>query len=425
MGKTIDLSPSDEQQKALLAGLYLTGQRDEAGRPVTREAYDRQMLELEELAKACGLRVVGICIQSASEITQKTFLGSGKVDEIRLMIEETDADIVLFNESLSPMQVRNLEKAWDTEVLDRTGIILQIFSRRARTREARLQVECARLKYMLPRLAGLRVGLSRQGGGSGRLSNKGAGEEQLELDRRHIEHRIAELERQLKGVSRERAAQRSQRLSENICRVALVGYTNAGKSTLMNALLSRSAPSSRKKGSRSAAPGGREVFTEDMVFATLDTTVRRIQIWPHAAFLLSDTVGCISQLPLELVSAFHSTLEEAALADLLLLVADCSDPDYPHQLEVAARTLKEIGAGEIPVITVLNKADLAEQDEYESAVPRDWPCIRRDPVNGDRIYLSAKKKEGLDDLLLLLDPYIGTVVPSYAEYDGGLEPPQP
>ena len=179
MGKTIDLSPSDEQQKALLAGLYLTGQRDEAGRPVTREAYDRQMLELEELAKACGLRVVGICIQSASEITQKTFLGSGKVDEIRLMIEETDADIVLFNESLSPMQVRNLEKAWDTEVLDRTGIILQIFSRRARTREARLQVECARLKYMLPRLAGLRVGLSRQGGGSGRLSNKGAGEEQI------------------------------------------------------------------------------------------------------------------------------------------------------------------------------------------------------------------------------------------------------
>ena len=228
MGKTIDLSPSDEQQKALLAGLYLTGQRDEAGRPVTREAYDRQMLELEELAKACGLRVVGICIQSAPEVTQKTFLGSGKVDEIRLMIEETDADIVLFNESLSPMQVRNLEKAWDTEVLDRTGIILQIFSRRARTREARLQVECARLKYMLPRLAGLRVGLSRQGGGSGRLSNKGAGEEQLELDRRHIEHRIAELERQLKGVSRERAAQRSQRLSENICRVALVGYTNAG-----------------------------------------------------------------------------------------------------------------------------------------------------------------------------------------------------
>ena len=414
MSKMINLRNTDEQQKALLAGLFVTGQRDEAGRPVTREAYDRQMQELEELTKACGLTVAGLCIQSAPEITQRTLIGSGKVDEIKLMIEETDADIVIFNETLSPMQVRNLEKEWDTEVLDRTGIILQIFSRRARTREARLQVESARLKYMLPRLSGMRVGLSRQGGGSGRLSNKGAGEEQLELDRRHIEHRIAELDRQLKAVGREREAQRSQRLNENICKVALVGYTNAGKSSLMNALLSRSAPSSRKKGSRSAAPGGREVYTEDMVFATLDTTVRRIQIWPHAPFLLSDTVGFISQLPHELVSAFHSTLEEAALADLLLLVVDCSDPDYPHHLEVAAQTLSEIGAGEIPMITVLNKADLAEELHEEGVVPRNWPCIRRDPILGDRIYLSAKKKEGLDDLLLLLDPYIGTEMPDYA-----------
>ena len=195
------------------------------------------MAELRGLAEACGLKAVSVLVQNAPAVTHATYIGSGKVLELKKEVEEFDADIVLFNEALTPMQTRNLEKVLDTEVLDRTGLILQIFALRARTREAKLQVESAQLQYMLPRLAGMRTNLSRQGGGSGRLSNKGAGEQKLELDRRRIEHRIAELRRELDVVSRERATQRNRRMRTGMTRVALVGYTNAGKSTVMNALL--------------------------------------------------------------------------------------------------------------------------------------------------------------------------------------------
>ena len=378
--------PAEKGSRAILAGCN-TG--TDAGK------YARAMAELRGLAEACGLKAVSVLVQNAPTVTHATYIGSGKVLELKKEVEEFDADIVLFNEALTPMQTRNLEKVLDTEVLDRTGLILQIFALRARTREAKLQVESAQLQYMLPRLAGMRTNLSRQGGGSGRLSNKGAGEQKLELDRRRIEHRIAELRRELDVVSRERATQRNRRMRTGMTRVALVGYTNAGKSTVMNALLKYCAgtsgsgtgsfsPADRsplsgslkntdpagesfsdsaargsfKDPSNISAPisrdrmsspdtaeqaGGKTVFEADMLFATLDTSVRRIDAPGHIPFLLSDTVGFVSDLPHALVKAFRSTLDEVCCADLLLEVVDFSDPDYRRQIEVTARTLEEEG----------------------------------------------------------------------------------
>jgi len=367
--------PAQEKPRAVLAGLCVTSPGG-----VTRERYELSMEELRQLAKSCGLEIASVVVQHAPGITHSTFFGSGKVSELKNEIAAVNADIVVVNESLTPMQVRNLEEALDTEVLDRTGIILQIFSERARTREARLQVMTARLQYMLPRLAGMRRNLSRQGGGSGRLSNKGAGEEKLELDRRLIEHRIEEARKQLKSIEQERRTQRSRRLSSGLPRISLVGYTNAGKSTLMNTLISMYGGQADQK----------KVFEEDMLFATLDTSVRRIDPPGRGAFLLSDTVGFISDLPTSLIKAFHSTLEEAACADLLLEVVDYSDPSHEMQMQVTTDTLREIGAGNVPVIYVFNKADRT-------------PEVRLPQVHDDRIYMSAKLGTGIDELLALIE----------------------
>ncbi len=364
--------PAEERKRAVLAGLN-TGRN--------RAEYDASMRELRALAEALGLVPAATMVQSAAAITQKTYIGSGKVQELLLLIEDCGADVVIFNEQLTPMQVRNLEDVLDTEVLDRTGIILQIFSERARTREARLQVASARLSYLLPRLAGMRKNLSRQGGGSGRLSNKGAGEEQLELDRRHIERQLSEIRRQLEAIDRERSTQRAMRLRSGLPRVSLVGYTNAGKSTLLNALLALSPGADAEK---------KQVLEKDMLFATLDTQVRKISVPGHTTFLLSDTVGFLSDLPHALVKAFRSTLEEAKYADLLLEVVDSADPASDLQIQVTQRTLSEIGAGNIPVLFVLNKADRL-------------PDITIPSAHGDRIYLSAKTGEGLSDLLDRID----------------------
>ena len=370
---------SEESSRAILAGCCTD---------LSPEKHARAMSELRGLAEACGLLVVSVLVQNAPQITHATYLGSGKVIELKHEIEAHDADIVLFNEALTPMQMRNLEKELDTEVLDRTGLILQIFASRARTREAKLQVESARLQYMLPRLIGMRASLSRQGGGSGRLSNKGAGEQKLELDRRRIEKRIAELRRELEIVERERSTQRSRRLRIGLTRVALVGYTNAGKSTIMNALL---------KGSQDK---GKEVLEADMLFATLDTSVRRIEAPGHIPFLLSDTVGFVSDLPHALVKAFRSTLDEVRYADLLLEVVDFSDPDYREQIEVTAKTLEEIGADHIPVVYLYNKTDLVLTGEGEKSrpIPNDIPFRR-----GETLYLAAGKGIGIPEILDLID----------------------
>ena len=444
----------DSESRAILAGCCVD---------LAPEKHARAMSELKGLADACGLTVVSMVVQNAAQITHATYMGSGKVLELKREIEELDADIVIFNEALTPMQMRNLEKELDTEVLDRTGLILQIFSSRARTREAKLQVESARLQYMLPRLVGMRASLSRQGGGSGRLSNKGAGEQKLELDRRRIEKRIAELRRELEIVERERTTQRNRRLRTGLTRVALVGYTNAGKSTVMNALLNHcgtkgmygtvtmkasdaftapdsgntdSVPGNFRSGrdsNRSAADSdftdSKQVFEADMLFATLDTSVRRIDAPGHVPFLLSDTVGFVSELPHALVKAFRSTLDEVLYADLLLEVVDFSDPDYRDQIEVTAKTLEEIGAGNIPLVYLYNKTDLAMAREAqaglpgtgqkpgksilsaeETTAPEYRPSAKSRPIpvqipfrRGDTLYLAAGKGIGIPEILSLID----------------------
>ena len=434
MANITKLKDTDVKSRAILAGVNTE---------LSQESYRRSMQELKGLAQACDLEVVSMVVQNAAEITHRTYMGSGKVEELKEEIRLLDADVVIFNESLSPLQVRNLEKELDTEVLDKTGIILQIFSQRARTREARLQVETARLKYLLPRLAGMHAELSRQGGGSGRLSNKGAGEQKLELDRRRIEHRISQMEKELRVVDRERETQRSRRLQSGIARVALVGYTNAGKSTMMNTLLGL-------YGGDGA--DSKKVLEKDMLFATLDTSVRRIDAPGHLPFLLSDTVGFISDLPHSLVKAFRSTLEEVCQADLLLEIIDFSDPDCQSQVEVTARTLQEIGAGHIPLLYVYNKCDLALEEEKEEAeekvislesvrwgrnsraavrmqdplshaplepsslkrnMPSEIPFVQ-DTTDPAAIYMAAKKGIGMEELLTLIDHTLGQ---GHSEFD--------
>ncbi len=365
--------------KAILVGLS-TSDRDTG-------SFDRSMSELSALTKACDLEPAMTITQTLPHPDHATFIGSGKVDELKNLISMLDADIIIFGDTLSPIQLRNLERILDTEVIDRTGLILQIFAKRARTREARMQVEYAQLQFMLPRLAGMRTELSRQGGGSGRLSNKGAGEKKLELDRRRIEQRCAELRRELETIERERDTQRSKRMNSDIPRISLVGYTNAGKSTLLNSFLDASHIEEKEN---------KKVMQKDMLFATLDTTVRRIDLPGHGPFLLSDTVGFINELPTTLVKAFRSTLQEAIYADLLLEVIDFSDPDYMTHIEVTEKTLRDIGASQIPIIYVFNKADLVIGNSEHTA-------MKIPHVRDDRIYMSAENAIGLDELTTLIE----------------------
>ncbi len=371
----------EKQVRSILVGLNTEKNDDE---------FERSMNELKELTKALDIKVAATITQSLPSPDRSTYVGSGKVEEIKNSIDVFDADIIIFNDDISPMQIRNLEKILDTEVIDRTGLILQIFAKRAKTRESRLQVEYAQLQYMLPRLVGMRSSLSRQGGGSGRLSNKGSGEKQLELDRRRIEHRMSELRHELEHLEKERDTQRSRRLSSSEPRISLVGYTNAGKSTIMNNLLSLYGGENAEE---------KMVLEKDMLFATLDTSVRKISAPGHRPFLLTDTVGFISELPHTLVKAFRSTLEEAKYADLILEVIDFSDPEYRHHMDVTRETLAEIGAGDIPVLYVFNKSDIVQDQQKESSqlvmdVPR---------VNDDRAYIYAKSKESLDALIGLIE----------------------
>ena len=395
MAEMITIQGNEKLPAAILVGLDT--ERDAA-------RFERSMRELKELAKACDLNVVSTITQSNSEVSQATLIGSGKVEEVKSELYIQDADIVVFNQTLSPMQIRNLEKAFDAEVIDRTGLILQIFSERARTREAKLQVESAKLQYLLPRLSGMRSGLSRQGGGSGRLSNKGAGETKLELDRRRIEHRLSELRKELDGIDQERSTQREKRLNSGITRVSLVGYTNAGKSTLLNKMLSMYGESENTE--------QKQVLEKDMLFATLDTTVRKITPDSHRPFLLTDTVGFIDELPHTLVKAFRSTLEEARYADLLLEVIDFSDPDYMAHMEVTDKTLNEIGAGTIPRIYVFNKADLTTEDTTGGDTVVSIKSGFNIPyVRDQRIYMSARTGAGMPELLTLIEQQLeGTTV---------------
>ena len=336
--------------------------------------YTYAMEELAALAQAAYKRVVGVIVQNMETVNKSFYIGTGKVEEVRDYARECGAEEILFDNTLSPSHVRNLGKELELPILDRTNLILDIFAIRARTREAKLQVEAARLQYMLPRLVGMRENLSRQGGTGGSMSNKGAGETKLELDRRKIEHRISELKKELETVSKERGIMRKRRSRSQIPQVALVGYTNAGKSTILNHLVEQYGEGREKT-----------VREKDMLFATLHRNVRCIHTGDHKPFFLVDTVGFLHRLPPSLVQAFRSTLEEVVYADLLIHVVDYSDPHYRQQMEVTEDTLRELGAGDIPRIVVYNKVDKCP----EVSIPR-----RRDR----RIYLAAATGTGLDEL---------------------------
>lgn len=367
-----------EMEKVLLVGADDGSEKD----------FDRSMEELADLARACFMEPVGVITQKLETINKGLYIGAGKVQEVKEAAELLMADVVIFDDALTPSQIRNLQKEIGKPILDRTTLILDIFETRARTREAKLQVESARLKYLLPRLVGMHEALTRQGGTSGSMSSRGAGEKKLELDRRRIEHRISELSKELKEISKERQIQRKKRHESRIPLVALVGYTNAGKSTIMNGMIDKYKLDEEKR-----------VLEEDMLFATLDTTVRRICTGNNKDFLLSDTVGFIHKLPHDLVEAFHSTLEEIEGADLLVHVVDYSDPFYLEQMHTTRQTLSELHAGEIPVITVFNKAD---ECESEASFPK--------AAGEDKIYLSAREEASI---CMLADMILDKV---YADY---------
>ncbi|HEX6971798.1 MAG TPA: GTPase HflX [Limnochordia bacterium] len=309
--------------------------------PGARLGAEESLAELEALVRDAGAVVVGQLVQRRERADPVGYLGSGKQAEAQALIEATGADALVCDDELTPAQVRQLERAVGVRVIDRTQVILDIFARRARSREGKIQVELAQLKHLLPRLAGRGGELSRLGGGIG---TRGPGESKLETDRRRIKQRIAALSRQLEEVRRRRARQRRERQSAGLPSVALVGYTNAGKSTLLNALT------------------GADALAEDRLFATLDPTIRRLDLGEGEAALLIDTVGFVNKLSHELVAAFRATLEEAIAADVLVHVVDASQPRAQEQAEAVFEVLEQLGVAGRPLITVLNKADRVAAD---------------------------------------------------------------
>lgn len=363
------LEEEREITKVLLVGLD-TGEEKE---------FDHSMEELASLAEAADKQVAGIIVQRMEAVNKSLYIGTGKVAEVREYAKECSAEEVIFNDTLTPSQVRNLGRELELPILDRTNLILDIFALRARTREAKLQVETARLQYILPRLVGMRENLSRQGGTAGSsLSNRGAGETKLELDRRKIERRVSELRKELENIAKVRETMRKKRNGSAVPQVALVGYTNAGKSTIMNHMVELYGESPEKT-----------VLEMDMLFATLETQVRSIHTGDNKPFFLVDTVGFIRKLPHGLVKAFRSTLEEVRYADALVQVVDFSDEHYREQMAVTEETLKELDAGDIPQIVVYNKVDKCQLEQ----LPRR---------HGNQIYMSASRNLGLEELIVAI-----------------------
>ena len=324
---------------------------------------EESLEELASLAETAGAMVITRVMQNRLKPDPATFIGSGKAEELSLVCQAMEIDLAIVDDELTGAQQRNLENILGVRVIDRTALILDIFAQRAQTAEGKLQVELAQMKYRLPRLTGMGTVLSRLGGGIG---TRGPGETQLEVDRRRIRKRIDDLQGQLRELKRQRDMRRARRDKQGQTTVALVGYTNAGKSTLLNAL------------------SGADVLVEDKLFATLDPVMRNVELPENRSCLLVDTVGFIRKLPHQLVEAFHSTLEEALYADLLVVVSDVSNPQYREQRETVFRVLNELGAGGKPVLEALNKADRAKiGDEVEPA---------------DAILISAKEGRGLDRL---------------------------
>ncbi len=382
-----------QQETAVLVGL-ITQVQDERK---TQEYLD----ELAFLAETAGARVVGRFTQRIEQPHSVTYVGKGKLEELRCYVEEHEVGMAIFDDELSAKQMRVIEGTLKIKILDRTSLILDIFAMRARTAHAKVQVELAQYKYMLPRLTRLWTHLERQGGGSGggrggSVGLRGPGETQLEMDRRIILNRMALLKSQLADIDKQKATQRKNR--GRLIRVALVGYTNVGKSTLMN-LLAKS-----------------EVFAENKLFATLDTTVRKVTV-ANLPFLLSDTVGFIRKLPTDLIESFKSTLDEVREADLLVHVVDISHPNFEEQIEIVNRTLADIGGGEKPQLVVFNKIDayMHKAKDPDDLTPptkenitleelmQTWPAKMDDRPC---IFISARGRQNIDELKQLLYAHV-------------------
>lgn len=355
MAKIYDLA--EQKERFVLVGVALSDNDD------AKESLE----ELKDLTETAGACVLGMVIQSREKIHPSTYIGKGKIEEVRHMITETGATGVICDDELSPAQMRNLEDALQTKVLDRTMLILDIFARRALTREGKLQVEMAQLKFTATRLVGLRISLSRLGGGIG---TRGPGEKKLETDRRLIRERMSRLKHELEELKKNRETARSLRSRSNIPIIAIVGYTNAGKSTLLNHLTNAG------------------VLEEDKLFATLDPTTRSFMMDSGQQVLFTDTVGFIRKLPHHLIDAFRSTLEEAKYADIILHVVDSSNPNAYKQMHIVYETLAGLGIKDKPVITAFNKQDLVETEVALKDFKADYT-----------VKISAKTGSGIDNLL--------------------------
>ena len=362
--KTIEQNKEGVRDYAVLVGLKS---------PVLgRDSADEESLtELAALVETAGAESVGMILQSREKPDPHSFIGEGKVEEVKRMVDNSEATMVIFDNDLSPSQIRVLTELCGVQVLDRSGLILDIFAQRARTKEGCLQVELAQYQYLLPRLIGMWSHLERQGGtGGSPIGTKGPGETQLETDRRHIRRKIDKLKEELEEVRRVRATQRQRRQKNEIPVVAIVGYTNAGKATLLNAIT------------------GAGISANDRLFDTLDTTTRLLTVSDTLDVVISDTVGFIRKLPHQLVEAFKATLEELEYADLLLHVIDVSNPEWEEQARIVDDLIRELGADDIPCIRVYNKCDVA------------FGFQRKEE---DAVTLSARTGEGVTDLLAAID----------------------
>ena len=363
--RTIEENKEKKRDYAVLVGLRS---------PVlgADSADEESLAELGALVETAGGEPVGTILQSREKPDPHSFIGEGKVEEVKRMVENGDATMVIFDNDLSPSQIRVLTELCGVQVLDRSGLILDIFAQRAKTKEGCLQVELAQYQYLLPRLIGMWSHLERQGGtGGSPIGTKGPGETQLETDRRHIRRKIDKLKEELEEVRRVRGTQRQRRMKNEIPVVAIVGYTNAGKSTLLNAITGAGIPAN------------------DRLFDTLDTTTRLLTVSDTLDVVISDTVGFIRKLPHQLVEAFKATLEELEYADLLLHVIDVSNPEWREQAHIVDELIRELGAEQIPCIRVYNKCDVAFTAQQER--------------EADAVYISAKTGEGIPALLSAVD----------------------
>ncbi|MTI70930.1 MAG: GTPase HflX [Firmicutes bacterium] len=361
-----------KKERVLLVGVDLKNKKKD------RIDIKSSMGELKKLAEAAGGLVIENIIQNKEKINPACYIGKGKAEEIARYCEELNIDLIVFNDELSGTQLRNLEDIIGKRVIDRTAIILDIFAKRATTKEGKLQVELAQLKYRLPRLVGLGTELSRTGAGIG---TRGPGEKKLEIDRRHISSRINEVKNQLKNIENIRKTKRTKRLNSRIPIVALVGYTNAGKSTLLNTIIKNNDDYKKE----------REVFTYDMLFATLETNLRKATLPNGQSILITDTVGFVNKLPTHLIEAFKGTLEEVVYADLLLHVVDITNENLDIQFDTTLKILRELGVDRKPTITVFNKIDRKRSTEINYN------------IKGPKSFISAKEKMNTNELLKLIE----------------------